>query len=80
MIPFWKTNVFANKWLIMAVTLGFFLQVLPFMSPLLRDFFGVSSLGYLHWLAAIAASVIMFVIVEIFKVVYHPHHIYTESQ
>jgi Ca2+-transporting ATPase len=75
MIPFWKTKVFENKWLVLAVLFGFFLQVLPFMNSTLRQFFGLSSLSPIYWISAIAASILMFVIVEIFKVLYHPHTI-----
>lgn len=71
MIPFWKTNMFDNKWLVVAVIFGFFLQVLPFMSAPLRQFFGLSSLSPMYWIYAIISSIVMFIVVEIFKVTYH---------
>jgi len=70
MRPFWKSNLFENKLLIWAVVAGFGLQVLPFTSSFLRQFFGLSSLGYNYWAVAIGLSMLMFLVVEIFKVAY----------
>ena len=36
----------------------------------LRQFFGLSSLGYNYWAVAIGLSMLMFLVVEIFKVAY----------
>jgi len=70
MVPFWKNHLFENHWLIVAVLAGFGLQILPFTTPLSRQFFGLSSLGFIYWLLAIGLSVFMFFVVEIFKYVY----------
>jgi Ca2+-transporting ATPase len=72
MIPFWRSNVFANKWLLGAVVVGFILQILPFTSSTLRAFFGLTILTPIYWLAGIAAAILMFILVEIFKLIYHP--------
>jgi len=69
MVPFWKNHVFENKWLIVAVSVGFGLQVIPFTGPL-RKFFGTSELGFVYWFVAIGLSVTMFFVVEIFKFFY----------
>jgi len=68
--PFWKSNPFENKWLILAVGAGFFLQVLPFTTPPLRQFFGITTLTPAHWMWAIIFSVSLFIIVEMIKGVY----------
>jgi Ca2+-transporting ATPase len=70
MVPFWKNHLFENKWLIVAVIAGFGLQALPFMSPVLRQFFELSSLSVNYWLIAVGMSVTMFFVIELFKVIY----------
>ncbi len=71
MTPFWKNHLFENRWLVVAVLAGFGLQVLPFSLYPLRQFFGLSSLNPVYWLAAIGLSIFMFFVVEIFKFIYH---------
>lgn len=71
MTPFWKKHLFENRWLIIAVLAGLGLQILPFTTPSLRHFFGLSSLNPVYWLAAIGLSIFMFFAVEIFKFFYH---------
>lgn len=70
MTPFWKGNIFANKWLIVAVLAGFGLQFLPFSTPSIRQFFQLSYLNSSYWITAIILSVIMFITVELFKELY----------
>ena len=71
MTPFWKNHLFENHWLVIAVLAGFALQVLPFATSPLRQFFGLSNLNLAYWSVAIGLSVFMFFVVEIFKFVYH---------
>jgi len=68
--PFWKNHVFENKWLIVAVCAGFGLQIVPFLTPALRQFFGLTYLGFSYWATAITLSVTMFFVIEVFKLVY----------
>ena len=70
MAPFWKNHMWENKWLLVAVMMGVGLQVLPFMTPELREFFGLRELGSVYWLVAGGLSVAMFFVVEMFKLVY----------
>lgn len=70
MTPFWKNHLFENRWLIAAVAGGFLLQVLPFSSPAIRQFFGLSRLGWEYWLSAVGLSICMFFVIELFKLVY----------
>lgn len=68
--PFWKNHVFENKWLILAVCAGFCLQIVPFLTPSLQQFFGVTYLPFSYWIIAIILSITMFFVIEIFKLVY----------
>ncbi len=70
MTPFWKSRLFVNKWLLAAVCAGFVLQWIPFSTPVLRQFFGLTQIPISYWIMAIAFSVIMFMIIEMFKLVY----------
>jgi Ca2+-transporting ATPase len=70
MTPFWKNHLFENRWLLVAVLAGFGLQVLPFTTTSLRQFFGLSNLGPIYWLLAIGLSIFMFFVIEIFKAGY----------
>ena len=71
MSPFWKNNLFANKWLIVAVLSGGVMQWIPFSSPTLRTFFGLAHLSIHYWLIAIGVSIFLFFIIECIKAVYH---------
>ena len=69
-VPFWKNNLFENRWLILAALFGLSLQILPFTTPSLREFFQIEYLGMNYWFIAISLSLLMFVLVEFFKLVY----------
>lgn len=69
-IPFWKNNLFENRWLILAVFVGFSLQVFPFTTPSLREFFEIKHLEINYWFIALSLSLLMFVLVEMFKLIY----------
>ena len=71
MIPFWRSNLFQNKWLNLAVIAGFGLQMIPFASASFRHFFGLRNLGFFYWLSAIVLSILVFFVVEVFKYMYH---------
>ena len=68
--PFWKSGTFENKWLIVAVGAGFILQVVPFVTPQTREFFGTASLPLNFWLVSLALSALMFIMVEVSKFVF----------
>lgn len=68
--PFWKNNPFSNKWLILAVVAGFALQLLPFSTPILRQFFGLVDLPLFYWLIALGLSLFMFILIELLKLIY----------
>jgi Ca2+-transporting ATPase len=68
--PFWRQNPFENIWLNVSVVAGFLLQFLPFSTSGLRNFFRVSKLSFLHWIYVFTASALMFIIIEVSKVVF----------
>ncbi len=68
---FIKSRVFKNKWLGLSVLAGFGLQFLPFSTETLRNFFKVEKLSTMYWGIAFGLSIIMFLIVELFKHVFH---------
>jgi Ca2+-transporting ATPase len=70
MTPFWQSRIFANKWLIGAVCAGFILQLIPFATPALRQFFGLTYLPFSFWIIATAFSIVMFIVIEMFKLAY----------
>lgn len=70
MVPFWKSKLFENKWLVIAVVAGLGLQILPFTTSYLRDIFGLVNLNLIHWIIAVLLSLLMFFVIEIFKARY----------
>jgi len=70
MTPFWKNNIFENKWLIVAVGAGLCMQILPFLTPALRQFFGLTYLPIPYWIIALGLSITMFFVIEVFKLTY----------
>lgn len=68
--PFWHASPFSNRWLVLAVLGGSLLQVLPFATAGLRDFFGVVPLSLNQWLIAVVCSIVLFFQVELCKGVY----------
>ena len=71
MTPFWKNNLFGNRWLVVAVGIGITMQIVPFISSGTRQFFGLTSLPVSYWLTAGGLSVMMFFLIEVFKFIYH---------
>ncbi|MDP3918049.1 MAG: HAD-IC family P-type ATPase [Candidatus Woesebacteria bacterium] len=65
--PFWKGNMFNNKWLNLSVFAGLFLQVTPFLTIGTRSFFGVVTLDPIYWIIAFSLSIFMFIMIEAFK-------------
>lgn len=73
MSPFWVENPFSNKWLNVAVIGGFFLQVVPFMTPWTRNFLHLTSLSISAWVIVIVSGLFMFVVIEVLKYVFRRH-------
>jgi Ca2+-transporting ATPase len=71
--PFWRENPFDNKWLNLAVIVGFLFQILPFTTPGLRNFFAIGKLTIYQWLTVFGVSVLMFIIIEVSKVIFKRH-------
>ncbi len=68
--PFWKVNFFENRWLLIAVFLGFILQFVPFSTQITRDLFGLARLNLFYWVLAFFGSIVMFFVMEGFKFLY----------
>lgn len=77
--PFWKENPLDNKWLNMAVLVGLSFQIIPFTSLRLRQFFKLKPLTLTHWLAVFTASAVMFIIIEVAKVVFRRKLVLTKK-
>ncbi|HET7098671.1 MAG TPA: HAD-IC family P-type ATPase [Patescibacteria group bacterium] len=77
--PFWKSNIFENKWLLIAVLSGFGLQIVPFITPALRDFFGLTKLDPVYWISAMGLSILMFFVIEVFKSIYRQRTVFGQS-
>ena len=71
--PFWKGGFFDNKWLIVAVLASFVLQFAPFVYRPLGDFLEVVPLSVELWTEVFAASIIMFILIEVSKYFYRMH-------
>lgn len=69
--PFWVENPFDNMWLNLSVVAGLLFQYIPFSTPTMRSFFGVSFLGLSEWGVVFALSALMFVVIEVSKVLFH---------
>ncbi len=68
--PFWKEGLLNNRWLILAVFVGFAFQLLPFYLPSVGRFLGVVPFPLPYWLLAFATSGLMFIIIESSKVIF----------
>ena len=68
---FIKSRVFKNKWLGLSVLAGFGLQFLPFATETTRNFFKIEKLSLSYWSVAFGLSILMFLVVEAFKHVFH---------
>ncbi len=75
-----KTNFFSNPYLIGAVVLTVFLQLLVIYVPFLQDIFATQSLPASDLLLTIGASSLVFVAVEIWKVVWRWRSVPTKVQ
>lgn len=76
---FIKTRVFKNKWLVLAVIAGFGLQYLPFITEASRNFFKIENLSIKYWGMAFGLSILMFLVVEMFKHIFHAKIVHDED-
>ena len=65
--PFWENRFFENRWLVVAVLAGLLLQMVPFMTPATRSFFGVIPLSLSYWFTAATVALLVFAAIEVFK-------------
>jgi len=71
--PFWKENIFANKWLNVAVVVGFVFQLLPFIVKPLGQLLAVKPIAGGQAFIVISFSIIMFLLVEGMKAIFRKH-------
>lgn len=71
--PFWVENPLENKWLNAAVFVGLIFQFIPFSTPYLREFFGLTFPGYGPILMAFLAAGFVFIIIEVIKEIVRKH-------
>lgn len=67
--PFWIENPLDNKWLNIAVFVGLFFQILPFVFPPARVFLGLEVLSIGQWAIVFSAAGVMFILIEISKII-----------
>jgi len=67
--PFWRAKPFNNPWLLAGVAAGAVLQIAPFVIKPLRELFDVVPIGA-YWYVVLGASVIMFIVIELSKVLF----------
>ncbi len=68
--PFWRSGLFDNKWLLVAIGLGFILQLTPFISDNTKVFFGVTNVPLFYWGMVLFSALSTFVIIELLKVAF----------
>ncbi len=69
--PIWKVNQLQNPYLVLAVAIGFILQLLAIYHPIMNVFLHTVPLGTPEWLAVIAGSLIILILVETLKLFFH---------
>lgn len=67
--PFWEESVFSNPWLLLSVSVGAVLQLLPFLVPALRSFFGLVIPSVPYWYLIAFVIGLVFVSIEMTKFV-----------
>lgn len=77
---FFKSNPFANKYLIGAFIIGAFLQVVVVIVPVLQPLFGATNLNATQWLLTIGISLLAIVLVEGQKVINKVRKAYSYTQ
>ena len=62
--PVWQTNIFSNRWLILAVGAGFLLLFSAFYLPPLKFLLRTVSLGIFEWGMVVAAGLAVVILIE----------------
>ncbi len=63
----WQKHLFDNKWLLLAVGLGFALQFSVFYLPALRDLLQLEPLLLEHWLVVLGVAMLVIMLIEFTK-------------
>ena len=62
--PVWRSHIFSNKFLWLAVLLGLILLLVPLYWPFIQGILGFSTLGLLDWALAFGLSCVQLVLIE----------------
>jgi len=65
--PIWKTNIFSNKWLLVAVLGGFGFQLLALYLPFLQKILNTRPLMAFEWLIVLGMGVLVIGLIEFVK-------------
>jgi len=68
--PFWTIGLFSNKWLLLAVLGGLALQIAPFVISPIGNLLKVVPLSSSGWISVLVASLVMFSLIELFKILF----------
>ena len=72
--PIWRMNLFSNKYLLLAVSGGFILLLLPIYLPGLRSLFNLVILGWHEWLLVVTLGLLDIVLIETTKHLFYPKY------
>lgn len=69
--PIWKTNLFNNKYLILALIAGLTMQTFVVYNNFANNIFQTTHIGLLEWLVVILACVLLVGMIELIKIFYY---------
>ena len=69
--PIWKSNLLTNKFLLVAIAIGFILQSLAIYTPWLQKIFKTTPLGIAEWILIISSCLVLIGIIEGVKFLYY---------
>jgi len=78
--PIFKTKIFGNKQLNIAVLLGFTFQILALYLPALQRFLHTQALGWYEWGFVVAEAILVILVIEVTKVIFFTHKRYTQKE
>jgi len=68
--PIWRVNITRNVWLLVAVFIGFLLQVSVVYVPFLQKIFQTVALNLFEWVVVVLSSILLIAVVEVIKFIY----------
>ncbi|MBI4999685.1 cation transporting ATPase C-terminal domain-containing protein [Candidatus Gottesmanbacteria bacterium] len=68
--PLWQEGIFQNRYLVLAVVIGFLLQVLALYTPIFQKILRTSPLGIFEWATVFAVGIGVIILIEAAKFVF----------